>query len=510
MLRPLDDIAIVGGGPSAKHLLLTLAHAIVAGRLGRDLRIAVYEQSGACGAGQPWHPDNVDECHLSSLPTPVRRAAVGHDELRRFARTVAFLRELGVTVEVMSSTQVVSLDRIGAHWRLTDAPGTTRTAHHAVLAMGHSVFAPRQPDDGRCVSPWPFRALCAKAAEQARAGRIDVLVLGGYLTAVDVVTGLAAHFGADRARLRIRVLSRSGELPKVWGGEPAAIDTAALARRAFGTDIQGLRTQGRLGLAAFERIALDVAYPDDGPGPRPASLDAWLRHLCTGDAAQRLKSDLALAEGGGPLGWQAALFGCLPVLSESFPYFDDEDKLAFHALRSRYYRAAMPMAQENARQLDMLFDAGVLTVAAAPHGYLVTHDEARDAAYLQLVNADGARQPAGEYGMVVAAAGPDTRLSRTASPLLRHLYRQGTVQAVYACSGGDRVELGGLRVDPSTCETIGTRAQPAVTDGRLFAIGPLVVGTFPDAQSIGQLARDAERIVERLVALSAADFEQHL
>ncbi|WP_157650979.1 hypothetical protein [Burkholderia ubonensis] len=498
-----DDLAVVGGGQSAKYLLLALAHAIAAGRLTRELRIGIYEEGEACGPGWAWHPANVDDIHLSSLASPAQRAAVGRDELLRFERIVAFLRELGAHVDVRCATHVVAIDRQGAGWCVTDAAGVTRGARDVVLAIGHSAFAERRPDGAHCMPPWPFDALCARTSGLARAGRGDVLVLGGYLTAVDVVTGLAARLGADPARLRMRVLSRTGELPKVWGAEPPSFDADAAACRAFGVTISRLRTTGRLGFEAFERIVLDAAHAGGGTRGLPASLDEWLRRLCAGDAAQRLKVDLAETAGGAVLDWQAALFGCLPLLSEAFPGFDDADKLRFCALRSRYYRAAMPMARENACRLDALFSSGVLATMAAPAGYRIEHDTARDVHRLWLRDAAGTDRVAGEFALVVAAAGPDARLGCTPSPLLRHLRERNVAMPVWACGEGKAVELGGVRVDPATCEMVSADGMPSAGDGRMFAMGPLVVGTFPDAQSVGHIARDAERIVGRLSMLGA-------
>lgn len=533
-----DAIAVVGGGQSAKYLLLALSHAIASGRLSAEgLRIAVYEEGDACGPGFAWNPANMHEAHLSSLARPVRRARVGQDELRRFPLVVAYLRELGAQVTVLCGRRVARIDRDLPDWRLTLADGGTGRARHVVLAIGHHAYGLKTPDGINCLSPWPFDEMSARIAARSRSGMIDVLVLGSYLTAVDVVTGLAARFGLPDARhgagscgraapLRMHLVSRSGQLPKVWGAEPPVLDQDAAVLASLGASLDSLRRNGRFGFEEFSRVALDAARAGTDATPPSAgacgashlALRVYLESLCAGDPAQRLKRDIAEAQGSdasGPggrpaaLAWQYALFGCLPLLSEMFPYFSDSDKLRFASIRSRYYSAAMPMALENARLIDALFDSGNLSITGAPRGYRLHHDKGGDTYRVEI---DGACLPK-TFSVVIAASGPDTCLSRAASPLLKHLYESGMALPVLAMAAADRedgsapdrhmppAELGGVRVRPATCEMISADPAVRVTDGRMFAMGPLVVGTYPDAQSIGHIARDAERIVDCLCSI---------
>ena len=496
-----DNVAIVGGGQSAKYLLLALAHAVVAGRLPTSLSIGLYEQGQEWGTGLAWHPDNVSEVHLSSLAKPSRRAEVGRGELERFEQIVAFLGGLGVRIEVRGATVISMIERAAQGWTLSSDHGERYRAQHVVLAIGHSAFAEKSPSGQPCLRPWPFNELCAGVAARVAAGGANILVMGSDLTAVDVVTGLDACFGMEPARLRMSVISSSGELPKVWGAPPPVLDVDALCLRVLSETVAQRRADGRFDLETIERMILRAAFEDDKIDRPPTSLEAGLHRLCVGEPAVRLKHDLREIAGGAVLAWQTALFGGLPLLSEAFADFSDRDKLRFLSLRSRYYRAAMPMARENALRLDALFDSGVLTTIAAPAGYRLDYDSERVVHRLSVTDGSGIWRNVGEFDLVVAAAGPDTRLEHTASPLLRHLHERGLACAVYAHDAGKSVELGGVRVDARTCEMVPADPSEPVGTGSLFAMGPLLVGTFPDAQSIGHIARDAERIVERLVVL---------
>ncbi|KPA90321.1 hypothetical protein PF66_03127 [Pseudomonas asplenii] len=132
-------------------------------------------------------------------------------------------------------------------------------------------------------------------------------------------------------------------------------------------------------------------------------------------------------------------------------------------------------------------------------------DQKHNVQYLEIQDDAGNFLSVGEFDLVVAAAGSDVRLERTVSPLLRDLYERGLACSVYAQDAGKTVELGGIRVNPRTCEVVPAEEAAGPAEGSLFAIGPLLIGTYPDAQSVGHIARDAERIAERLVALIARD-----
>ncbi|SEU11109.1 Uncharacterized NAD(P)/FAD-binding protein YdhS [Pseudomonas sp. NFR09] len=500
-----ESLAIVGGGQSAKYLLLGIAHAVVAGRLPSTLTIGIYEQGHGWGTGLAWCPDNVSDVHVSSLATPSRRAEVGRGELKRFEQIVAFLVSLGVSVTSRSATLISSVERAGQGWTLRSDKGALYQARHVVLAIGHSAFAEQRFVGQAHLRPWPFRTLCERVQARVATGRADVLVLGSYLTAVDVVAGLDANFGTDPARLRMSVLSGSGELPKVWGAPPPALDVDTLSRRVLSDTVLQRCAGNRFGLDEIERMILQVAFEGGTEAVPETSLEAELRRLCAGESAERLKRDLQETAGGAVIAWQTALFGGLPLLSEAFADFTDRDKLRFLSIRSRYYRAAMPMARENALRLDALFDRGVLCTLAAPAGYQLDYSNERRVHSLSLADESGRSRHVGEFDFVVAAAGSDTRLAHSASPLLRQLYDSGLACGVYAHDAGRSVELGGVRVNARTCEMLPARASLEAGAGRLFAMGPLLIGTFPDAQSVGHIARDAERIVERLVVLNIKD-----
>ncbi|PYC16930.1 FAD/NAD(P)-binding protein [Pseudomonas mosselii] len=496
-----DDVAIIGAGQSAKYVLLALAHAIVSGRLPAGLRISIYEQGRHWGTGLAWSPDVVGDMHLSSLAAPSVRAQVGREEWGRFERIVAFLRSLGAQVTARLHTTIKAIEPAAGGWSVQGEHVGLPGARHVVLAIGHSAFAEKKPLDGVFQCPWPFNRLRDLVDARIAEGGGRVLILGSYLTAVDVAVGLGAI--ENQGMLHLSVLSSSGELPKVWGSAPPPIDVDALCKTVLGQPIAQCRAEGRLDLAAVEQMILFAAFgeKEDTCG----SLAEKLQRLCAGKPAQRLKEDLRETADGAVLAWQTGLFGGLPVLSEAFPRFSDRDKLRFLSQRSRYYRAAMPMARENALRLDALFEAGSLDILAAPQGYRLCEDRQRNVQRLDVLDDAGIFRTVGEFDLVVAAAGPDVRLDRTVSPVLRHLYDRGLACAVYAQDAGETIELGGVKVNPCTCEMVPADVAAAPGEGSLFAIGPLLIGTFPDAQSVGHIARDAERIVERLVALTARD-----
>jgi hypothetical protein len=224
--------------------------------------------------------------------------------------------------------------------------------------------------------------------------------------------------------------------------------------------------------------------------------------------------------------WQAALFSALPVLSEFSHALSAEDQDAFdRRLRTMFFQHAMPMTLETARKIEALFAAGRLeTIALGDRYACVPNPQGVALRY----RAPEGRQDIQEFTDVVKAHAGSADIRHHPAPLLQDALRSGVVrpatrafrddgqaEQIAARSGTEMIVergrkpslvVGGVEVDPATREVLAActrRNEP--TPAPVFAMGPLLIGQFLDAHSIGQLIRDSSCILERLASPQVPD-----
>lgn len=548
-------LAVIGGGQSAKWLLFGLAERLARGdRSLADLRISVFERGWEFGTGFAWSRQNTLAEHDTSLAEPISRIAFGDDQSRQFHETVSMLRAQGVVVDLRRGTEIVALRCDAETMQATIAGGDTVRADAVVLATGHW-----QPDDplqgaaGYCASPWPAASLqesvCGPWIRAGAHASKRVLVLGTYLNALDAVISLSHRAGTftedARGRLafhgpeRFQLVmgSRRGGLPRVWGRAPSLRPPRVLTPAALETLRCTAGNDGFLPLAdcidLLEReIALEEGVrstlrsarkPGDATQRRTGATTRALR--------RRLASDLraVFAQGAESrryadtieVPWQVALFSVLPVFSERSHALSAEDQFAFdERLRTRFFHHAMPMTLSTARKLEALMASGHLQVMALGDRYACVPN--RQGVVLSYPAREGSQQSR-EFTDVVRAHAGSGDIRQHPAPLFQDALRFGVVQpatrdfrdarlaervalrrgnaAIVERGRGHSLVVGGVKVNPATREVIAANhASTAANAPLMFAMGPLLIGQFLDAHSIGQLIRDSGCILDTLAS----------
>ena len=492
-----STLAVIGGGQAAKVLLSKIAEASAQGdERWRGTSILVFERGSEFGTGLAWSRRNVLPEHMTSLSSSETRGEFGDRQLQQVPGLVRLLAEFGVTVHLVKQTEIVDIRPAKRSWLLHAASGTSFLAQAAVLATGHWTNCTGE-------SPWPATTLQAKHA--ASDGR--VLICGTGLSAID--SAITLSLGAGRfvqgvgrqldylaeSPLDITMASSSGCLPAVWGATPPILSDLQHELKEKLSNSQQQYGVLPLGHALDHLVDMATEYDVEtaGTGFAPGlSLTDRLDEIERREQARArypwrtLRHDLRLVLG---QQWEAAgaelrqiplqnfLLATIPIISEAFHHLSAEDRSLFKsAVRGPLYRHAMPMVLESALFIDALFRAGVLRVVqrcVAP-----SSEDAR---------------------LVVNAMGQEEDLTKNDHPLWRSLHAQGFIGGVIG--PGDVGSQPSVDVDPSS------RRLRSV-ENPLYAMGPVTLETFADAQSIGHLMRDAEAIVGAL-ANAQSGFQAH-
>lgn len=506
------DIAVIGGGQAAKSILMRLAEKVIARRgSGRQLRVAVFERGQEIGPGSAWSStQNLPE-HLASQPGGAPRIQYGREQIRVIDQLVEVLRTVNVSVDLFKGVEIVGLQCVGGGW-LVQADQACWQADAVVLATGHWRNIPPELEDIAHEYPWPASEL----QEVVRGGRsgLEVGILGSYHTAIDTALTIALAAGRFEpdgdGKLRYiaarpfktTLLSRSGRLPLVWPHQLPKIEPAQLLEQ-----LPGASVSGELGFEKFiETISRVVSGRTENGGANVvSSLRRMLDRLYLQDHAATLERCLE------PRSWtqrnlrrMAAVAALLPAISELFPYLDAESYQRFqNECRSAFFNVAMPMARVTADRIRALLQSGNLGIERLGQrhfgmsgGKPVLRRRAADV------------EEARTFDVVVnglASCGP---ISNHPGRLIRSLLSNDIIVPAfrpYALNdhrhGREQLAVPGVQINHRSCEVMPGASMAVAPSGyRLYTMGPINSGLFLDAQSIGQLARDSERIVSHLAA----------
>jgi hypothetical protein len=463
-----------------------------------------------------------------------------------------------VTLYAGSEAVAMQEEARGNLFSVTIAAGGVIHARFVVLATGYwQADDPLVSLAGYHATPWPAAWLQRMVLGGHPAGvERRVLVLGTYLTGIDAVLSLAvAHgsFRTDRAGrltfdappgLQLVLASRRGLLPGVWGGEPAPPDLRVFGDEALGALRIGPMHDGFLPLRVAMRLVgeeLALAEPGNAAAAvlgsrvsldhavrglwrafgQPSTHSSVVRDICTVTASADLHGHWTTAR---RLARQTVLFGCLPSISEASHALCAEDQVVFDSwLKPLFFSAAMPMPLDSAMRIEAMFRAGCLEVMALGGCFtLEVRPDGRPGIVLRYRDRAGRPRHRG-FTDVVNARGQCQAIEGNPSPLIRGLVRSGIVQpalrrfrarpdAAHAgrvavayhdvhrgIDGQAYLRGGGIYVNPKTCEVIPRGVADMHHTSRspraMFAMGPTLCGQFIDAQSIGQVQRDAGRIV---------------
>jgi uncharacterized NAD(P)/FAD-binding protein YdhS len=430
-------------------------------RSSADTRVVVIEPRAELGRGMaysttcPLHLLNVPAAKMSAFPGDTRHfvrwlAARGYaqydacsfvprmiygDYLADILSGLADLAGGWRFRHIRRKATGLSQDGNGIRVRLAD--GTTVEGEALVLALGNAAPADWPRLSSEVASSGRFFGIAwDPAALKPGAKDEPVLLLGSGLTAVDAALGLRwqGHRGP------LYMVSRRGLVPQAH--EPFSGDALPLPM-----------AESALGLLHNMRVSARESQSRNGNW-RPA-VDG------VRSQTNRLWQKL-------PLGEQRRF------LRHVRPYWD------VHRHR---------MAPEIAATLRQLIREGTLRVFAGRIGEIETNPRGLAAS----IHPRGrARTLALEVGRVINCTGPESNLTRLASPLVADLMRQGLLNA-HPLRMGALADHDGALID--------ARGE---SSSRIFAIGPLRTGTLIETVAIPEIREQARGLAELLHAVSRA------
>lgn len=217
---------------------------------------------------------------------------------------------------------------------------------------------------------------------------------------------------------------------------------------------------------AFEALPLD---PAEIPfGSSLSHLAGWLR--------KRIR------QGGGD--WRATIDGLRPHTQRLWRELPPVEK-------QRFLRHARPwwdahrhrMAPEVRARIDAAVASGQLTVLA---GRLAGIDAHRDGARLRFVARGTTAEQAMQVHHVIECRGQNADVGTTRNPLLGNLFRRGAIRP-------DPFRLG---IDVAAdCAALDAQGAPSQ---RIFAVGPITVGTFWEIVAVPDIRQQAKTLAARL------------
>lgn len=479
------DLIIVGGGASGTAVLQALAAEPV--RAVR--RVVLVERTPTFGPGLPYG-ETANPVHTMGR-TPTLRREKGVQLRRRFEAALAKVRAHGLTVELWSETEALSL-RHG--WTVDTSRGAV-SAPRVVLGVGHW-HVHRLGHLSRAIDwRWDERRLSSIPVED------DVVILGMGQSGLDAAVSIALRRAGQPAG-KVFLASRSGILPGVYGFVSAAQSQSSIAQ------LRELVTRERVTLAdLFEAVHADAAKTA-GRAMTPWTLSALREDVATVDPVALLRRELQRAQASlaerRQLGFQPVLWHGLEPFHEAMAKLSAEDRLTLSAHWIPVMRHVEAIHAGAASRLLGLIEAGAIEVVALGDEVSLREEGAG-------VEARGRRGGArGRW--ILDARGPDPRIALSDDRFLQEVLRTGAVcpgrarfegpvvqpipetWSVEQVSGQDWLVTGGLWVDPRTFAARDVQGRGS----GLFALGPLTVGQFPFYAGLWATRRGAQRIVASL------------
>lgn len=491
------ELIIIGGGASGTAMLQALAAAARERRLPRGLgRVILLERSASLGPGLPYG-ETADPLHTMGRTRTLRRAK-GLQLGRRFQEAQAELVAAGVELVLHTETGARALTRAAGGWRV-GAEGLELEAPHVVLATGHW-HVHRLQHLARAVEwRWDVRRLHAVIADDE-----DVVVLGMGQSGLDVATALAGRREGKPGAGVVRLASRLGLLPGVFGhvgGKQVATRPLEALLPSSEIRLEALFAAVREGEAAV------AGRPIAAPVPTPASLRTSLEGA---DGGALLRRELAAArrsmEEARPIPWHPVLWHGLAAFHALLPRLCAEDRLVLAAHWTPIMRHVEAIHLSSAARLLGFLESGAIELHALGEAPRIGEDAGG-------VVVQGSRgEVRGTW--IVDARGPDPRLSLSDDSLVRPVLEAGHVASgrvafrapapaglqvpegwsVERAPTRDWLVTGGLWVEPDSFAALDAEGR---THG-LFALGPLTLGQFPFYAGLWATRQAAGRIVAAL------------
>ena len=447
-------IAIVGGGFSGT---LVLAHLAASGGA---CEIQLFEVRPQCGPGIAY--GTCEEPHLLN----VQAGRMGAFEADHFHRWLQSQDDVGP----IDAAAYVSRGLYGRYLKdlLADALNTAARRGIAAEIVEAPVTDIAQRKDGM---------LMITAGTRRHEADAVVLATGNFPPRAPLALSAAAQrsrrYVGDIWREGEKLSDRMGHLSKhqnvlILGTGLTAVD-AILSLKAHGFEgkIVAMSRHGRLPLTqlATPRIPWTLTEGPEDVAPSARALLSWLRR----------EARLAEAEG---VGWRSVFDAVRPFTQTLWRALDTRERIRLMRKLSLWNIHRHRMAPEAQGEIDTLRETGRLEVLAAR----CTSIERRLGGFTvryRRGDASEVLRPA----LIVNCIGPEHDVARIDHPLFKNLLRRRLV--VRSQAGGIAVHEDGI--------------AEGRNDGRLFAIGPLLIGELLETTAVPEL-RELARHVAGLVS----------
>ncbi len=558
--QPRYRFCVIGGGLTATALLCQLVDKLndmgdEGRRLGKGLRVEIFEKQEVIGPGLPHNERFVLPFHITNMcagDMTVRAArpadfqqwvlrnkqtlagflydpkevftgpgtdstkchhyprAVMGEYLKSQVQTAADMAEnLGMATLLHTGFEVTDIheEKSKAYLACRNNSGTLQTFgpfHGVLLATGHWFESADQQN--YFSSPWP----AAKLLEAIPSGA-EIGVLGSSLSAIEVALTLTSDgrfkrqlsgeliYAPPRSPRKLTLYSRRGLLPRVRGrigSRPNRYLSCERLLRLTHENPYQLKLTDIFELLDRE---LSAAY-----GYR---VD-WSKVLDPVEDPERiLRLDINKSQtGDGPDGeliWQTALVEIYPVVRELYIHLRPDERQRFERDFSTLffsYAATQPII--NGEKLLALMQAGVVSVVRLGRDYGFGRNETMGAFELSYEDLKGERRW-DTYRYVVNARGQPRSVASDKSELTRNLLRRGLIKLEETVTGGAAHSLssrtGSILVDPDTHRLLPPTGQKGAAGIDLFAVGAMTRGQIIDASMAYGLARSTATVADCLI-----------
>jgi len=316
---------------------------------------------------------------------------------------------------------------------------------------------------------------------------LAILATGNFpprpLAALSRAAQRSPRYVADPWRAGTALADRVGRLPRkstilIFGTGLTAVDCVlSLCARGFDGKIIAVSRHGRLPLAQREgaRIPWTLTIPPGDVAPSARALFAWLKR----------EARLAEAEGAG---WRSVFDAVRPFAQRLWCTLNTAERLKALRLLPLWNIHRHRMAPLAHARIEELRATGRLEIRAA-HCSSVERRLGGFAVRLRCKGAQGDETI--RSALVLNCTGPEHDLAQLDDPLLKNLLRRGLIM---------RSRVGGI-VARDSAVAEGRNA------GRIFAVGPLLVGELLEttaAPELRELARHAAKLVPAQLAWHSA------
>jgi len=451
------------------------------------------------------------------------RAIMGEYLKTRFQEAVQLGRQVGLTVRLYSSSEVVDLRQKKGKIRLFVKNLSCDNyfsvdAHRVLLATGH--WFERNNQEHYFNTPWPAEKLLRKIPKGEK-----VAIIGTSLSAIETLLTLTSNGEFVRSPTGERIYrpphntrtfclySRRGLLPKVRG-KTGKHKNKYLNRRNLDrllTETGGILTLD--GIFKLLNSELEDAYgqPIDwekiiNPSGEPADLlQGYLEDAIHGDGPD------------GELIWQTILVQSFDMVRDVYLNLTFEDRKRFDKnYTSIFFTHAASQPDINAEKLLALMKAGIVEVFKLGSDYRLIENKVNDRyEFIYRDNQGNIKRDAFRY--VINARGQEKSLETNPSALAKNLIKSGTVQIEEIRPAGrtsesgdiDASELkmsgsvyksGSIWIDPETHHVMKTKFDKTVTKSdTIYAIGAMTRGQIINASMARGIVQATSRIADDLV-----------